>query len=415
VQIAKLTVANPTIYRSILGISWFWAMGSAILILFPHYTSHVLSASPTIATLFLALFSIGIGAGSMLCERLSRDGLELGLVPIGAVGLTLFTLDLFFIGVPWPAPADGSMVGVSEFLTHITGARIAFDLFLVAVSGGFFIVPLYTLIQLRAPADQRSRIIAGNNIVNSAFMVGVAGILAVTGFLGVSEPTMFGFLALANLLVAIYIFTLIPEFLLRFLAFVLSNLMYRLEVSGLDNVPSDGPAVLVCNHVSFIDWLIVGGAIKRPSRFVMHKSFFEIPIAKTLFKAAKVIPICSEKEDPEILAAALDKIAEELEAGWTVALFPEGAITDDGEIHAFRQGVERMIERTPAPVVPMALNGLWGSYFSRIEGAAMKHPLRRGAMSKLWLTIDPPVPPEEATADGLHDAVEAIWRRRSEK
>ena len=403
---------DRSVWLSIMGVSWFWAFGSAFLSLFPTWTRDTLHGNEGVTTLFLALFSVGIGAGSLLCERLSRDRLELGLVPLGSFGMSLFSLDLLFAGNPVLPP--GETLTVAALLTSWAGARIAVDLLLLAMAGGFLIVPLYTLVQQRSEAAERSRTIAASNVINAAFMVGASVALMVLLGWGLDAPEIFGVLAVTNAVVALYIYSVIPEFLLRFVAWMLANVVYRMDVRGHANVPAEGACVVVCNHVSFIDWLVVAAALKRPARFVMAKQFHELPLVKVLFRQAKTIPIASRKEDPDALARAMDTISDELRDGQLVCIFPEGRITHTGDILPFKPGIERIVERDPVPVVPMALNGLWGSYFSRSEGKAMSKPFRR-FWSRLSLTIEPPVPPEEVTAADLEERVRALWLREPKR
>jgi 1-acyl-sn-glycerol-3-phosphate acyltransferase len=220
-------------------------------------------------------------------------------------------------------------------------------------------------------------------------------------------PQIFLLLGLLNAAVAVYIYSVIPEFFLRFVAYLLTHLIYRCKVTGYERVPREGGVVIVCNHVSFIDWLIIAAAVKRPARFVMYHGFAKIPLLGRLFAQAKVIPIASHKEDPEALTKAMDRIAEELAAGEVVCIFPEGKLTGDGAIDTFKPGIERIIARTPVPVVPCALQGLWGSYFSRKDGHAMSHPFRR-FWSRIALVFGEPVPPEHVTAAGLQATVTAL-------
>jgi 1-acyl-sn-glycerol-3-phosphate acyltransferase len=404
-ELVRLCQKVPSVYRSVLGISWFWLFGSAFLSLFPSYTKDVLGGSESLATLFLAVFSVGIGLGSMLCERFSRERLELGLVPIGAFGMSLFTLDLWWIGQPWATPTEP--LGVAAFLSTFAGLRIVADLLLLAMSGGFMIVPMYTLVQWRTDPSETSRVIAGNNIINALFMV--VGAVALAGLFAAGLTTVQVFLALAlvNAVVAVHIYTVVPEFLLRFVVWVLSNVVYRLDVTGHRNVPIDGPVVLVANHVSFIDWFVMAAAIKRPARFVMHHSYYEIPVVRWLFRQARVIPIASAKEDPALLEAAFEQIHAELQDEQVVCIFPEGRITDTGEMYPFRPGIERIVARDPVPVIPVAMSGLWGSYFSRASGAAMRRPFQR-VWSRLRVNIGAPMAPEALTAEAAQAEVRKL-------
>ncbi len=396
---------NRAVFLSVLAISWFWFIGASFLTLLPSFGKSVLGANEQIVTMFLSLFCIGIAVGSLLCERLGGKKLELGLVPFGSIGLSVVGVDLFFAS-PVFVDTDGLM-GLSAFLDQPGSWRLAIDFFLMAVFGGLFTVPLYTLIQERSDDASRSRVIAANNIMNALFMVGSAIVLMVLPSLGATIPLIFLFLAIVNALVAIYIYTVIPEFLLRFVAWIVANVMYRIRIRGEEHVPDEGAAVLVANHVSYADWLIIGSAVQRPVRFVMYHGFSKIPLLRFMFRDAKVIPIAPAKESEETLQAAYDAIARELEEGNLVCIFPEGALTADGEMAPFRPGVEKILARTPAPVVPIALGGLWGSFFSRKDKKALRKPFRR-FWSCISLNIGEPVAPQDVTAAGLEQRVAAL-------
>ena len=390
---------NRAVFLSILAISWFWLYGALFLAQFPAYAKNVLGGGESAVTLLLATFTVGIGLGSLLCERMSGKHVEIGLVPFGSIGLTLFGIDLYF----------ASPVGLAGAAAHSLGGllsvpavwRVLFDLAMLGVFGGFFIVPLYALIQVRSAPEQRARIIAANNILNALFMV--VGALAAGALLehGVTIPGLFGIAAVLNGLVAIYIYTLVPEFLIRFMAWLLIKAAYRLRAEGLEHIPENGPAVLVCNHVSFVDSLVVMGCAPRPVRFVMDHRIFRIPLLSYIFRHSRAIPIAPAKEDPALLERAFGEIALALAAGELVAIFPEGSLTPDGELQTFKPGIARILQETPVPVVPMALSGLWGSFFSRVDGQAMKKPFRRGLFSSIALCVGAPVPASEATPDGL--------------
>ncbi len=407
-KIIAMARRKRPIWLAIGGITWFWGFGAVLLALFPPYTKEVLHADEAVATLFLAAFSLGIGAGSILCERLSKHRLELGIVPIGSIGMSLFAFDLWWVGTPWTLPDTTPLLSLSEFVARQGGVRILIDLVGLAMAGGLFIVPLYTFLQTRAEDGERSRIIAANNILNSAFMVVASlGLLVVQG-MGWSVTSVFGLLAALNVVVAAYVYTVVPEFMLRFLTWVLSNVLYRVKVEGIENLPRDGGAVVVANHITYVDWLLLAGAVPRPLRLVMDKKFGDTPIIGALSREGGVIPIASAKRDPELLEAAMTRISEDLREGWMVGLFPEGRLTADGDIDTFRPGIERIIETDPVPVIPVAINGLWGSWFSRHGGAAMKKRPSR-FWSRVHVTIGTPVPPEEVTAERLEAEVRRMW------
>ncbi|MFZ4539443.1 MFS transporter [Propionivibrio sp.] len=394
---------NRTVFLSILGISWFWLYGALFLAQFPVYAKNVLGGDETSVTLLLATFTVGIGLGSMLCEKLSGKHVEIGLVPFGSIGLTLFGLDLVFAS-PASLPAAAPLAMSSLLALHETW-RVLFDLFGLGLFGGFFIVPLYVLIQLRSAPEHRARIIAANNILNALFMV--VGALVAAGLLGngVTIPVLFGIAALCNALVAIYIYTLVPEFMLRFVAWLLIHSIYRLEQKGLEHIPDEGPAVLICNHVSFVDPLVISAACRRPIRFVMDHRIFRMPLISFIFRHMNAIPIAPAKEDPAMMEAAFGAVAQALEAGELVAIFPEGRITDNGEICPFRPGIQRILRRTPVPVIPMALRGLWGSFFSRKDGPAMSKPSHLRPFSQIGLSVGQPVSAESSTPEDLQALV----------
>jgi hypothetical protein len=413
----RLTRRTRSVFLAVLGASWFWFYGSIVLSMLPTYSRDVLHASENVVTLFLAAFCVGIGAGSLLCEVLSGRKLELGLVPLGSLGMTLFALDLFLVGAPVSAPAE--LLSIRDFLARPAGVRITLDLLLLALFSGFFIVPLTTFIQERTASEERSRVIAGGNILSALFMV-LASLLLV-GLLAahLTIPHVFLVLAVLNAAASFYVYKVLPEFFFRFVAWIVASVMYRLEVVGRERIPDEGPAVLVCNHVSFVDWLVIASACKRPIRFVMYHGLFKAPLAGWFFRDAKAIPIAPAHESVSTMRAAFDAVARELEAGELVCIFPEGKITSDGEMNPFKPGIEKIVQRTPVPVVPMALCGMWGSFFSRKGGAAMRRPFRR-FWSRIRLVVGEPVPPQDVRAADLARRVATLGgftepRARSER
>jgi 1-acyl-sn-glycerol-3-phosphate acyltransferase len=407
----KLAHGNTVVFRSLLGISWMWFFGAVFLSQFPSLAKEVLHGDEHVASLLLVVFSIGIAIGSLLCEVLSRRHVEIGLVPLGAIGMSVFGVDLYFALRGLPA---STLLGLGEFLARPAHWRVMADLALLALSAGLYSVPMYALIQLRSPATHRARIIAANNILNALFMIAsslIAGALLGAGF---TVPQVFLFTALANAVVGLYIFLLVPEYLLRFIAWVLSHFVYRFRVRGDAHIPLAGPAVLVCNHVSFVDAILLMAASPRPIRFVMDHRIFRVPVLGWLFRLAKAIPVAPQKEDPAAYAAAMAAAAEVLREGDLLGIFPEGGITRDGQLQPFKGGVAKILAQASTdglavPVVPMALTNLWGSYFSRIEaGGAMVRPFRRGAFSRVGLNVGPALVGEAASPEALQGAVAAL-------
>ncbi|HUQ10150.1 MAG TPA: MFS transporter, partial [Steroidobacteraceae bacterium] len=391
---------NRTVFLSVLGISWFWFYGATFLAQLPTYTKTYLGGDESVVTLMLTVFSLGVGAGSLLCERLSGRKVEMGLVPFGAIGLTLFGLDLFFAKSGLATATDLTW---RQFLDIDGNGRVVFDLAMTGLFGGFYIVPLYALIQSRAAPSHRSRIIAGNNILNAIFMV-VAAALAVALFAaGLTIPQLFLVAAVMNAAVAVYIYTLVPEFLMRFMVWLLIHSVYRLEKTGLERIPHEGAALLACNHVSFVDALVISAACPRPIRWVMYHRIFQTPLLSFFFRTARAIPVASAREDPAVLEAAYERIGEALSQGELVGIFPEGRLTTDGEMGVFRGGVNRILQRTPVTVVPMALSGLWASLFARQKGALKRAGSR--LFPRIRLAVGQPIAPSAAAPDALRAVV----------
>ncbi len=284
---------KSSVFLSILGISWFWFFGSAMTIQLPAYTLSILNGNEAVTIALLVAFAAGVGIGSLLCERMSGHRIELGLVPFGSIGLSLFAVDLYFAQPELHVVAVSS---VGEFLVRPGSWRVLFDLTMLGVFGGFYSVPLFALVQHRTERQHLSRVIAANNIINALFMVAAAVLAFAVLASGLSIPQFYLILALLNAVVAIYIYSLLPEFLMRFLVWILVNTLYRVQSIGLENIPDRGPAVLVCNHVSFVDALLIGGSIRRPVLFVMYYKIFQTPLLRFIFKTAKPIPIASAKE-----------------------------------------------------------------------------------------------------------------------
>ena len=397
---------SRVVFLSLLGISWLWFLGATFLTSFFTFAKDVLGGDQNVVTLLLAVFSVGIGIGSLLCERLSGRHVEIGLVPFGSIGMTVFAVDLYF--ATHGEVTGATLSGVGGFLAQPGHWRVLVDLFCVAMFGGFYSVPLYALIQSRSAPTHRARIIAANNILNSFFMIGASLLGVFMTQAGYSIPQLFLVVGLLNAVVAAYIYTLVPEFLLRFIAWLLVHTIYRLRRVNAERIPEEGAAVLVCNHVSFADAVVLMAASPRPVRFVMDHNIFKVPGLSWFFRQAKAIPIAPARENPELLARAYDAVAAALADGELVCIFPEGKITATGEINPFKTGVTQIIQRTPVPVVPMALRGLWGSFFSRKGAPAMTRPFRRGLLSKLELVVGEPVAPETATPESLQQMVLAL-------
>jgi 1-acyl-sn-glycerol-3-phosphate acyltransferase len=397
---------NTVVRRAVFGVSWFWFVGTLLSAQLPNYAKLHLGGSESLNLLALALFSVGTGLGSLWCEKLSQRTVEIGLVPFGALGMTVFCADLYFAR-PGFAPETG--ITLAQFWQQAGSFRIMADLTLIGLFAGFFIVPLFALIQSRTEKHHLSRVIAGMNIQNAVFIVSAA----VTGivlqrYLGFNIPEVFLLLSLLNLAVLVYLMLLVPEFFLRFLAWIYIRIMYRVEVHGIEkHVPDDGPALLVCNHVSYMDALLLSSAVPRPIRFVMYYKIFNTPGARWAFKAANAIPIAGRSEGPELMERAFAEVDKALAEGELVSIFPEGRLTPDGEIGPFKPGMERILAARPVPVVPLAIRGMWASIFSR---SGVINTLRLPSRIRAHVTImaEAPVDGAHATAADMEQKVKAM-------
>ena len=362
---------------AIVGVTLFWAVGALVL-----------GQLPTLATelgwdehglsLLLAAFSIGIGIGAALCERWSHGHVERGYVVIAALGMALGLTAL----------AVASTMG---------GALIAVAI--LGVAGGFYVVPLQALLQRRAKAEERARVIAANNIVNAAGMVLAAGGAALAASVAVSAGAL---LAIAAIVVVAI--TAIAGWrwrcdLIRVATRALVHVLYRVDAKDLDRIPSEGAALIVANHLSFVDAFVLGSLLDRNPRFVMDHRMFRLPVLSFLFRAARAIPIASRKHDPACFDAAFDAIDDALAAGEIVMIFPEGKCSRDGEMDTFKSGMEHILDRRPVPVIPVGLGGLWGSWFSYDGGYPMKKLPKRFRSSvriRVGATLAPSVSADEA-------------------
>ena len=398
---------RPAVSRSLVGNSWFWFLGAVYLTQIPAYAKEWLYGDESVVTLILTVFSVGIALGSMLCERMSGHKVEIGLVPFGSIGLTLFGILLWWFSGGFPEAAEAhdwlAVLSIGQ-AWWILGSILGIGLF-----GGFYIVPLYALIQSRTAEHERARVIAANNILNALFMV-ISAIVSIL-FLSVADlsiPQLFLTISLMNIAVNSYIFKIVPEFSMRFMIWLLSHSMYRVEHKGLEAIPDEGAAVLVCNHVSFVDALLIGGAVRRPVRFVMYYKIYNLPVLNFIFRTAGTVPIAGRSEDLLIYDAAFKKIAEYLRNGEVVCIFPEGKLTTDGELNEFKNGIERIVAENPVPVIPMALQGLWGSFFSRDP--------HKGFFKRLWsritLVAGEPVAAETVKCELLQAQVSALRGER---
>ncbi|ROV59441.1 MFS transporter [Vibrio ponticus] len=406
-QTLAIAKADRVVFQSLMAISWFWFLGAAYLTQFPNFTKIYLNGNESAVSFLLALFSVGIAIGSLACDKLSNHRIEVGIVPIGSFGITIFGW-LMASSIPSTLP---QFENFTQFISHQELWSVFAYLLLLGASGGVFIVPLYALMQQRAKASQRAQVVAALNIYNSLFMVGsaVLGIVCLS-VLELSIPQLFLLLAALNLLVACYLFIQVPIFVVRFLVWMITHTIYRVKHKNLHHLPEKGGALIVCNHVSYMDALLLSAVCPRLIRFVMEEDYANLPPLRRFLKRAGVIPISAERRNT--IRRAFNEVEQALSEGHIVCIFPEGRLTADGEMNEFMRGMDIVLRRSPVPVIPMAIKGLWGSYFSRYKGSACQ-----GRPSRFWSRIEieagEPVNPQDANTQLMHKKVAELrgdWR-----
>ncbi len=391
-QTVKIGQRDRSVWWSILGSSWFWLIGAVVLGQLPALAEKV-SESPQALTALLAAFSLGVAAGSIACERLSHGKIELSIVGPAAILLGLALL--------WMASA--STLLIAALATAAVGA-----------AGGVFIVPLYAHMQREAEDNERSQVVAANNIVNAVFMVAGAGYAAYRLGAGASLSELFVELAIAQLLsgaVALYATRL--RFVQRLIGFMM-RIFYKIDLRDFeDHVPEKGAAIVICNHESFADAFAFGGFLKRPVRFVMDHRMAKLPGMKRFFRFARIIAIAPKSESDDVLQKALAEIDQALADGEVIALFPEGRCSRDGLVGDFRRGIERILEKRPVPVIPFAVRGFFGGFFAYGEnGEKPMRRLPRRGRSPLRVAGGAPLGPD-LRAEDYRAAVVALFEGHS--
>jgi len=381
--------ANPPLFRSALGITWFFALGGVLTQEMPPLALQI-GASSSVAVLLLAVFSVGVAVGSILVGRLQRGVVSAKYVPISALIVALGVLDLSF--------ASGSHAvdpGIAGFLTHFTSWRMIVDVIVVAVAGGVYVVPLYALLQTLGDPAQRSREIAANNVVNAIGMVGVAGAAAFVAAMGASISTTFLILGLFGLGVAAYSCVLLPDASVKQVLKAVLRFAFRVEVAGAENMPKPGQrAVVVVNHTSFLDAAVLAAFLPGKPTFAVATKIAQAWWMRPLMKLFDAFPV--DPTNP-MSAKAMVKAVKE---GRTLVIFPEGRITVTGALMKIFDGPGMVADKADAPIVPVRIDGAQYTVFSRLSGK-----VRRRAFPKISLTVLPPVRFE------LEDGMTARQRR----
>ncbi|MES2662136.1 MAG: MFS transporter [Pseudomonadota bacterium] len=393
----------------ILGISWFWFLGAAYFIQLPVFTRSIMLSSESVMSLFLGAFTSGVIIGGLLCARMSCNRVEPGMVPLGALGLTIFSIDLSFVHIT-DAQQSFSLLAALSSSTHW---HAIIDMILIGCAGGFFVTPLYAMIQERTRKQERARMLAMNNFLNAFSMVtsAITGLICFGWFELTLDQYFFG-LAILNFFIAIYLFSFVPEFVLRFILWCLLHVVYRIKAKGFEKIPEKGPVILISNHVSYVDAVLIGSLCTRPTRFVIYKPIYDLKVLNWVFKLTRSIPINSKANDSATYHQAFETITNALNQGEIICIFPEGSLTYDGQIRSFRSGLLKILQEHPATIVPIGLNGLWESVFSRQRRPILKKifsSLRR----RVGINVGDPIAADDVDLDQLRQKVQQLSNNKT--
>jgi len=371
---------REVLFLAILGISWFWFVGATFLTQFPAYAKDTLGANEQVVTLFLALFSVGIGVGSLLCNRLLRGIVTARFVPLAAVFMALFCGDLYFASIRVGEPG-AALIGLWAFIKEPTAWRILFDMMGIAVAGGVYIVPLYAILQARSPKAQRARVIAANNIMNALFMVASSIVTVALFTIGFSVPGVFMVIALISAIVALYIVKLLPQDLVQSIVRTLLKAFYRVEVKGLANYQKvHNKVVIVANHTSFLDGLLLGAFLPHQLTLAINTHVAKAWWVKPAFALFDLLTL--DPTNP----MATKSLVKEVKKGRRIVIFPEGRLTVTGALMKVYEGPGTIAHLSNAPLLPIRIDGAQLTPFSRLKGI-----LRLRMFPKITLTIQEPV------------------------
>lgn len=379
-RIVAMSRKRRDVFLSILGNSWFWFVGATFLSQLPTYTKDMIHGDETVFALLLTMFSVGIATGSFLCNRLLRGQIQATYVPPAALALSVFALDLYFASSHTPQAAEGVLFTYSEFLHYGAGLRILFDLFMIAVSAGVFIVPLYAIMQEYSPKEERARVIAANNIINALFMVGSALATLVMVKLSFTIPQIFLAVAVMNAFVAVYICKLLPDALIRAMARFVLGALYRVEVKGLENYAAAGNRVLlVANHTSFLDAALIAAYLPEKITFAVNTYIARQWWMKPFLALVDAYPL--DPTNP----LATKSLIEAIRSNRKCMIFPEGRITITGSLMKIYEGPAMIANKSGAMVLPIRIDGAQYTPLSRLRGK-----VRLRWFPKVTLTLLPP-------------------------
>jgi 1-acyl-sn-glycerol-3-phosphate acyltransferase len=399
---------NAVVILGLVGIAWLWFVATTVLFACIFLAKDVLTINAAVVTVVLMTLSTGVSTGALLCERLSRRRVELYLVLPGSIGMSFFAFDLYFTS---QALAQSShLLPVGEFRGVAAHWRGLVDVFMFAMFSALYSVPLHALLQRRSTPTHRGRIVATCNTLKALALIAAAAMALALIASGVGFTGLFLVAALLCTVASIYLMARFPAYLVHFIVSLVVRAAYRVQTAHRERIPDEGAAILVCNHVSYVDPFVIEALSPRPIRFVMSHRIFQKPLGNWFFRLTDAIPIASGPEDTALLASAYEQCVQALANGELVCIFPEGKRSPTGAVSRFQPGVRKILRRAPAPVVPMALQGLWGSVFSRNVDARVPRPMRKGVRSRITLAVGEPVEPVDATPLRLQQIVEMLHR-----
>jgi 1-acyl-sn-glycerol-3-phosphate acyltransferase len=349
---------------SILGISWSWAIGSIYLTQLPMYSRYALKGEAVVASILVSCFIFGLLSGAFFFTRTQFSRTEPGLIPVGLIGLMISGLAFAQFSIP-----VDYLQSAGQVFTQATGLGAGTSVFLIGMFGGLFVVPQYALLQQRTALNSRARVVATNNLLNALFMI-VTSLSSII-FLGIFQWSLKLYLTLCALICLPILLIQMKELshdYWRLVGYLLARTAYRVKILNKGNIPENGPVLLVCNHISYADAVVLFGSIDRRTRFVMEDIYHRIPVLNWAFRGARTIPISSLLKSRKKFEEGENSAVDAIRNGEMVFIFPEGRLSPAGEIIPFKRGVMRILEQQPVTVVPVAIRGLWGSYFSHGGG-----------------------------------------------
>ncbi|AKH36682.1 MULTISPECIES: acyl-[ACP]--phospholipid O-acyltransferase [Nitrosomonas] len=370
---------NTLVFRSILGISWFWLFAAAFVSQFPLFAKEVMGGNEQVTLLLLVFFSIGIGLGSLLCNKLLKSEIVATFTPLGVLGITIFTVDLVFASASM-LPAKGESIGAIAFLTSFAHWHILLDLLAIAICGGVYVVPLYALVQRYSEASHRSRVMAGNHIINAFFLVISAMTISLMLASNFSVAEVFLTIAILNGLVMIYLSSLLPQALIRSILKWFFHTSYRLEVKGLENYAKAGnKMIIMTNHLSFLDALLLSTSLPDPLCFAINPRTVRRWWLRPFLFLADTVPV--DPADPKSTQLLMDKVS----SGQRVVIFPEGRLTLTGFLMKIYEDPVIIVAKSGALLLPISISGAQYTPFSRLKGR-----IRMRWFPKITLTCMPP-------------------------